>query len=306
MTVPSLAPAIPPLATRVGQYKTDSNVLAALHGAAAETGTSFDVLLASAAAESGLRPGAKAAGSSASGMFQFIEQTWLEALRQYGPAHGLAAEAAAVVSRNGRLTVDDPQLRRHILDLRQDPRVSALLAGDSLHAIAGRLGAVLGRAPDVAETYLGHFLGAGGAVQMLQAARATPGRPAADLLPQAAQANPQMFAGPDGKPLSVAQFIDKVRARLAHAYAELGSAMPQGGITASAAPSRADPPEAGATGWGSGSPNASHVTGAPERMMLNTLAEVFVRVDRGLTRPASRQHRASSLPASMLQALQQA
>jgi hypothetical protein len=296
--------------TRIGRYTAEPQVVSAIRNAAAETGARFDVLLASAAMESGVRPDAQASSSSASGMFQFIEQTWLDAVRQYGASHGLAAEASAVVSRNGRLTVEDPTLRQRILDLRNDPRVSSLLAGDSLRAISNQLAPTLGRTPDVAETYLGHFLGAGGAAQMLQALKATPNRPAAELLPAAAAANPAMFTGANGASLTVSQFMDKVRARLARAYSDLGTTMPSGGVTlpGSTPAGRADAPEAAATGWGSSNPRRT--ASAPEQMMLSTLAEVFSRVDRGLQdrRDRHQTHNQglsnAALPSGVLSALQ--
>ncbi|CAH2605443.1 SLT domain-containing protein (plasmid) [Rhodovastum atsumiense] len=290
-------------ATRVGRFTAGSDVVAAMRTASAETGARFDVLLASAAIESGLRPDAKAGTSSASGMYQFIEQTWLDAIRQYGPSHGLGAEAAAVVRRGDRLTVEDPELRQRILDMRHDPRISSLLAGDSLRAISDSLATTLGRAPDVAETYLGHFLGIGGASQMLQAAKATPNRPAAELLPAAARANHSMFYASDGQPLTVTQFIDKVRGRVERAYADLGTTMPSGGINLPGRTStaKADAPEAGASGWGSTHP--ARVVSAPERLMLSTLAEIFTRVDRSVAPAEGRRGRRQGLPGNVVSGL---
>jgi hypothetical protein len=290
---------------QVGRFATRPDVLSAMRTAASETGAKFEVLLASAAIESGLRPDARAASSSATGMFQFIEQTWLGAVQRYGASHGLAAEAAAVVRNGSQWTVNDAALRQRILDLRCDPRVSSLLAGDTLLEIANQLTPVLGRAPDAGETYLGHFLGTGGATQVLQAVRATPNRAAADLLPAAARANPSIFNGADGTPLTVTQLVDKVRARVARAYADLGTTMPAGGIGAAVrrTAGTADAAEAGATGWGSSGPGRT--VSAPERLMLANLAEVFTRVDRSVTQASeSRQRRSSGLPAPLLQALQ--
>jgi hypothetical protein len=298
---------VPPSTTsaQVGRFSTTAEVVSSIRAAATQTGARFDVLLASAALESGLSPNSQASGSSASGMFQFIEQTWLDAIHRYGPSHGLDTEAAAVVRNGGQWTVNDAALRQRILDQRSDPRISSLLAGDSLLEIADHLTPVLGRAPDAAETYLGHFLGSGGATKVLQAVRATPNRAAADLLPAAARANPTIFNGADGTPLSVTQLVEKVRGRVARAYADLGAAMPAGGIGVATRPatSTADAAEAGASGWGSSGPRRR--VSPPERLMLSNLAEVVTRVDRGVAKAAaSRQRRPSGLPAPLLQALQ--
>src|SRR6202012_5266842 len=93
------------------------------------------------------------------------------------------------------------------------------------------LTAALGHTPDATETYLAHFLGSTGAAQMLKAAQSTPQRQAADVLPEAARANAAAFTASDGSPRSAAQFVQRVHDRLAHAFAETGSAMPQGSLS---------------------------------------------------------------------------
>ncbi len=52
------------------------------------TGVDFSYLLAQARIESGLDPSAQARTSSASGLFQFIDQTWLSTLDRHGEALG--------------------------------------------------------------------------------------------------------------------------------------------------------------------------------------------------------------------------
>ncbi len=80
--------------------------------AAQKTGADFDYLLNTAARESGFDPRAKAPTSSASGLFQFIDQTWLGMVKQHGAKHGMAAEAAKIeVGANGRYRVTDPAAR---------------------------------------------------------------------------------------------------------------------------------------------------------------------------------------------------
>jgi hypothetical protein len=290
---------------RVGQYAADPSVIAAVRNASVESGTRFDALLATAAMESGLQPNAKAAGSSAAGLYQFIDQSWLDAVKSHGATHGLSAEAAAVVNRGGQLTVEDPGLRKHIMGLRNDPYVASLMAADSLRAIGDRLTPVLGRAPDAAETYLGHFLGTGGASQVLSALKTSPGRAAADILPQAAAANSSMFYGAGGTKLTVEQFVDKVRGRLNRVYAELGQPAPSGSLDfASLAPRRAvSAAVVGGADWGVGS-GGTRVRSDPERMMLSSLAEVFKRMDRHVAQANSAHaHRQGALPKVLLSAM---
>jgi Transglycosylase SLT domain len=61
-----------------------SAVTGAIQQASQATGTSFNYLLATAQVESGLNPQAGASTSSARGLFQFIETTWLATIKQAG------------------------------------------------------------------------------------------------------------------------------------------------------------------------------------------------------------------------------
>src|SRR5689334_19512162 len=72
-----------------------AGVTTAIRDAAQATGTSFDYLLATARVESGLDAGAGASTSSARGLFQFIEQTWLSTLKTVGSALGYGQYASA-------------------------------------------------------------------------------------------------------------------------------------------------------------------------------------------------------------------
>src|SRR5260370_18716118 len=77
-------------------YAAGSTVTGAIRQASAATGTSFNYLLATAQVESGLNPQAGAATSSARGLFQFIEQTWLGTIKQSGAELGYGHYAAAI------------------------------------------------------------------------------------------------------------------------------------------------------------------------------------------------------------------
>jgi hypothetical protein len=163
----------------------------ALKRASASTGASFDYLYKVAVRESSLNPHAKAKTSSAAGLFQFIEQTWLAAVKKYGASHGLANEAANIsVAANGRYVVADPALRKDILDLRFDADKAAALAGELALENKTALENGLGRAIDAAELYAAHFLGPTGAKKLLSA---DVSHSAAALLPAAAKANRPVF-----------------------------------------------------------------------------------------------------------------
>jgi hypothetical protein len=277
-------------------------VVSAIRDASARSGTNFDLMLASARLESGLDPSAQASTSSATGLFQFIDQTWLDAVRQYGPQHGLAPDAALVVRRDGRLTVDDPNARQRILDLRKNPDIASALAGDHLRGISDKLGLALGRPADATEVYLGHVLGSGGAAQLLQAVRTTPNQAAGDLVPAAARANPALFDAPDGTPFTVTQFMQHLRDRVARAYAAQGAVMPVGPVNLA----QTQPASGGVT--------QAKIVAAPrhgrqpiEREVIANLSKVFNQLDSAIGRGQSavRHHgnSQSTLPEALLTTL---
>jgi len=168
-----------------------AQVTTALKRAGERTGAGFDFLMKTAMRESSLNPNAKAKTSSAAGLFQFIEQTWLGAVKQYGAAHGLAAFAADITQNaEGRYTVASEPRREEILNLRYDANAAAGLAGEIANENRSFLERRLGRAASAADLYAAHFLGPAGAVKLLSGAA---NAKAADLLPRAAAANHHVF-----------------------------------------------------------------------------------------------------------------
>ncbi|HET7680825.1 MAG TPA: transglycosylase SLT domain-containing protein [Xanthobacteraceae bacterium] len=198
-----------------------AHITGAIRQAARAVGTSFSYLLATAKVESNFNPGAKAATSSAQGLFQFIEQTWLSTLKEAGPRLGYGAYADAIVkSPSGRMEVTNPAMRKEILGLRQDPQANAAMAGAFTNKNASILQSRLGRAPTEGELYIAHFLGAGGAGKLINAA-ATRNPPAAALFPGAASANRSIFYDKAGR----ARLASEVYANLTGRYevARLGT-----------------------------------------------------------------------------------
>jgi hypothetical protein len=192
-----------------------SAVTGAIREAAQVTGTSFQYLLATAQVESGLNPQAGASTSSARGLFQFVEQTWLGTMKQAGPALGYGQYAAAITQTSpGHYEVQDPAMRSEILKLRNDPTANAVMAGAFTQANAALLQERLGRSPSEGELYIAHFLGAGGAGRLISAAASDPSASAASSFPNAAQANPSIFYDRStGAARSLAQVRDILTAR---------------------------------------------------------------------------------------------
>jgi hypothetical protein len=185
-------------------------VRSAIAHAARETGIDFQYMLAQAKIESALDPDANASTSSAAGLYQFTRGTWLRTLDAHGEKHGLGWASAAI--SGGRIT--DPSLAGQIMALRYDAQASALMAGELAGDNRDELTALLGREPDGAELYLGHFLGSGGARRFLTALSESPDMSAAALLPKAASANRPIFYEASGAPRSVREVMDLIRAKV--------------------------------------------------------------------------------------------
>lgn len=187
----------------------------AIQRASASTGVDFSYLLNQAKIESGFNPLARARTSSASGLFQFIDQTWLSTVKQHGAEHGLGWAADAITQgSDGRYHVADSGMRRAILDLRYQPEAASAMAAEFAADNQAYLEEKLGRQVQSVDLYLAHFLGAGGATKFLAAHDADPSAPAAAILPAAARANRSIFYDRSGAPRSVSEIRERFAAKL--------------------------------------------------------------------------------------------
>ena len=223
-----------------------SQITGAIQQAARSTGISFEYLLTTARIESSLNPSAQASTSSAKGLYQFIEQTWLGTLKGSGAANGYGQYADAI-SRNadGRYDVADPTMRAAIMRLRGDPQASATMAGSFTRANADQLAGAIGRQPSEGELYIAHFLGPAGAGKLINAATNQPGASAADMFPQAAAANRSIFYDASGRPRGVGDVYAKLTGRFETARAT--SFTPGSSMATAAAAVATTPDPAGVT-----------------------------------------------------------
>ncbi|MDC7675336.1 transglycosylase SLT domain-containing protein [Asticcacaulis machinosus] len=177
------------------QGKTSTNpVMQALQRASQTTGVDFSYLVKTAQRESSLNPRAKAPTSSAAGLFQFIEQTWLATVKSHGAKHGYGAYANQIVrNANGRYSVPDAAARKQVLGLRYDATAASTMGAELTAGNAAYLKGRTGRNPSAGELYAAHFLGPAGAAQLMQAHDSRPGASAASMFPQAAAANRSIF-----------------------------------------------------------------------------------------------------------------
>ncbi len=193
-----------------------AQVEAAVRNASSKTGVDFAYLMEKAAAESSFKTDAKSSTSSATGLYQFIDSTWLTTLKQHGAEHGLGKYADAIQTKiNGQPYIADPDKRREVLALRTDPTVSALMAAEFTkdnkdyleeNVSQGKVGST--------ELYMAHFLGANGAAKFLNGLHDSPNRQAKDLFPEAAAANKAVFYDKTtGQPKTLKEIYDRFAAK---------------------------------------------------------------------------------------------
>jgi hypothetical protein len=173
--------------------------IAAIASASRKTGSDFTYLLATAKRESNLDSTAKSKSSSASGLFQFIEQTWLSVIKRFGTRHGLSQFADAISETgSGRYVVGSVEAKSAILALREDAKISALMAGEAAAATKQSLAYALGREVLPGELYAAHFFGERGARRLIELNAQDPGARADWAFPEAAEANRSVFYHRDG------------------------------------------------------------------------------------------------------------
>lgn len=218
----------------IGAIPSSGGVEAAIRQASRATGVDFDFLMKTARRESALNPLAKARTSSAAGLFQFIEQTWLATVKKHGRQHGYG-QYADLIHRgaDGRWRVEG-SARNMVLDLRFDPRAASAMAAELTASNAAYLRGRTGKEPGAGDLYAAHFLGPAGAAGLMEAVATRPGASAASLFPEAARANRPIFYR-DGRPATVAEVHANLQRTAGH-----GAPAAQAGFLAGEAPQPGD------------------------------------------------------------------
>ncbi|QDZ08595.1 lytic transglycosylase domain-containing protein [Sphingomonas panacisoli] len=199
------------------------NVRSAIAKASQATGIDFDYLLGQAQLESGLNPTARAGTSSATGLYQFIDQSWLGVIKQHGSEHGLDWASNAITRSGGRWVVNDPGMKSAILGLRNNPEVSATMAAEFASDNKASLEGSLGRGATGTDLYMAHFLGLGGARSFLRTMQANPNVSGAAMFPAAARANRSIFYDASGNARSLGDIYQRFAAKLDKGAAKVGA-----------------------------------------------------------------------------------
>ena len=180
------------------KFGIDRGVVAAIRLSSVRTGVEFSYLMKLAATESNFEPEIEASSSSATGIYQFTHDTWLNTLKRHGAKYGLADYTAKIeyyITSRGyrRPMVHDKAVYGHLLELRKNPRISSMMAAESVRDNQQRLAYSFDRKPAQADLYLTHFLGADGAIAFLKARDKNPDAFAVDIFPEAARSNSSIF-----------------------------------------------------------------------------------------------------------------
>src|ERR1700692_4048631 len=195
-----------------------TRIAGAIKQAANTTGTSFEYLLATAKMESNFNPTAGASTSSARGLFQFIDQTWLGTVKEAGTQAGYGQNPDAISKAvSGGYSVSDPAARNAILKLRDDPAAASSMAAVLTQSNSFKLTGKLGRRPTDGELYMAHFMGVGGAAKLIANAEDNSHASGARLFPNAAAANRSIFYDRSGQARTVSEVYSVLSARYAGA-----------------------------------------------------------------------------------------
>ncbi|HEY1223667.1 MAG TPA: transglycosylase SLT domain-containing protein [Brevundimonas sp.] len=209
----------------IGAIPSAGGVEAAIRRASNATGVDFDFLMKTARRESAMNPSARAPTSSAAGLFQFIEQTWLGTVKRFGAKHGYGQYADLIYKgQDGRWRVEG-SARNVVLDLRFDPQAASTMAAEMTASNAAYLRGRTGREPGAGDLYAAHFLGPAGAADLMQAMATRPGSSAVALFPQAAAANRSIFYRA-GRPATVAELHANLQRTAGGAAVVSGSGEP--------------------------------------------------------------------------------
>lgn len=194
LAVPKAMPEIEPLIAALNptfQEARNNLLTIARRGEAAGLEPEFLVALNIAAAEmeAALPAGRR---EKLAGPYKFSESEWARALSQHGAAAGFARYGT--VDAAGRFRAD-PKYADALREARSDTAISSTLVAAKANADAMRFMRIVGRPPGAGEAMLNHFVGVDATVKLVRAADGNSRISAARLVPEAAKAQPGLFAG---------------------------------------------------------------------------------------------------------------
>jgi peptidoglycan hydrolase-like protein with peptidoglycan-binding domain len=191
------------------RFGIDHGIVAAIRLSSIRTGVDFSYLMKLAAAESNFKPKSESATSSATGIYQFTRDTWLNTIKTHGAKYGRIGDYAANIEHYEtvygyqRPIVRNEAMYQHLLELRKNPRVSAIMAAEMIRDSEQLLAHSFDRKPTQTDLYLTHFLGNDDAITFLRSLEQRPDAHAVELFPEAANSNRNIFHPRSSDPRTV-------------------------------------------------------------------------------------------------------
>lgn len=143
--------------------------------------------------ESALDPYAVAKTSSAAGLYQFTENTWLCLVKEFGGRKVLAQTSQIWRRSDGHCGIDSRSVRASVLALRHDALFSTRLAAAFTLKNYDRLVLAFGRPPTRTELYALHFLGEKAGITFLVHYLHSPNQYGYEIAPAGSMANHNVF-----------------------------------------------------------------------------------------------------------------
>lgn len=173
----------------------------AIRRASRDSGADFAELMTKIAIESAFDEEAEADRSSATGLGQHIDQTWLAAVYMFGNRFGMEDAVRDITRRKTNsgayvYSVADDEREQEILNLRSDRYFSAALTGALMQENDALLRNRLGRNANATDRYIAHMMGPRDAVTLIRAATQGDPRSSYSLFSQhnnPARNNPRFF-----------------------------------------------------------------------------------------------------------------
>jgi hypothetical protein len=161
--------------------------------------------------ETGFGKNLKAPNSTASGLGQFLETSFLELVRNHGDRLGLGDLSSLIgQGKTASAMVPNETLRKNLLNLRFNHEVMTRAVITSMENHRDALAPILGREPSGGELYTAHFAGLTGAKRIFKALVDDPRTSLSKVMSAKAIRDNAPLTMLSGKPITVLQFKKRV------------------------------------------------------------------------------------------------
>ncbi len=208
----------------------DSSLIDDIYQASIATHIDFELLLITAMIESDLGRVTKSSTSSARGIFQYIEPTWLVLIKRYGARIGQKNYASAITinteSYLPEITDASQFTKKDILSLRDNTKIAALIKANQLKDEAKIVAKYkAGQRINATDHYIVHMLGLSQARTFYTLLKNESSNILANLnnkgFKEAIRLNPTFFYNAQNKALSAAEAYTQFHRKISQQYKRL-------------------------------------------------------------------------------------